>query len=150
MTEKQQEAKQLFEKHGTIAGAANEAGICPAAMRKRLRGIGMFPGVQHRDGTCDTTASVTVNHSLTAHSLVDFRNAYDKDTIIPRKIREALESIGSGWVYESELTRISGVGYADLGMYRDEFADHVVFIKRESKRAWTGSTETAEAMRKML
>jgi transposase-like protein len=82
-------------------------------------------------------------------SLNEFRLTYDKDTIVPARIRAALRELGQGWEYEAQFVRLAGVSAADLGNYRDQFADHVVSL-RESRRAWAGTTATAKAMREML
>lgn len=90
--------------------------------------------------------------SSTQHgrSLVEFRNTYDKSTIVPNKIKDALRTIGSGWEYEVAFAKLAGVSLADLGLFRDAFAAHVVQIGREGRRAWAGTKNTAEVMRRML
>jgi hypothetical protein len=82
-------------------------------------------------------------------SLAEFRAVYDKDFIIPRKIKAALAALGASWEYEVQFAKLAGVSLADLGNYRDQFADNVVTL-RESRRAWAGTTATAKAMREML
>jgi transcriptional regulator with XRE-family HTH domain len=82
-------------------------------------------------------------------SLAEFRQTYDKDTIIPGKVRAALREIGSGWEYEVQFAKLAGVSLADLSAYRDQFADYVVTL-RESRRAWAGTVATAKAMKEML
>ena len=84
-------------------------------------------------------------------SLDDFRKTYDKDTIVPGKIRAALEELGGeSWEYESEFVRRAGVSYADLGNYRSMFEDHVVTARKDSKRVWAGSPEFAAVLREMV
>jgi len=85
-----------------------------------------------------------------AKTLDEFRRTYDKDTIIPAKVREALERLADGWQYESEFVRAAGVSYADLGNYRDMFADHIVTIRRDNKRVWAGTTALAAQLREMV
>jgi lambda repressor-like predicted transcriptional regulator len=82
-------------------------------------------------------------------TLTEFKQAYDKDTIIPAKVKAALKMLGVGWEYEVAFARLAGVSLSDLGNYRDQFAGHVVTL-RESRRAWSGSTATAKAMREMI
>lgn len=84
-------------------------------------------------------------------SLHDFRSEFDKSFIVPQRIKAALKEIGaSGWEYEKQFAEIAGVSLADMGNFRDEFADYIVDIRRVSKRAWAGSVGTAKAMREML
>jgi hypothetical protein len=95
------------------------------------------------------TETATAPVKKPGRTLAEFRAAYDKDTIVPGKIRAAIKTIGGGWVYEVEFAKLAGVSLADLGNYRDNFADYVVAL-RESRRAWAGSAATAKAMREML
>jgi hypothetical protein len=83
-------------------------------------------------------------------SLSEFRAVYDKDYIVPKRIREGLKELGAGWEYEAEFIRQIGVRAADLATYRDMFADHIVNIRSESKRAWAGTVATAKQMREMV
>ena len=146
MTESQAEAQRMLEKYGSRAKAAQALGLSKTGFRQRLLG----QAEARTSGGVPISKSAPAPKATVVKSLVDFRLAYDKDTIVPKKIRETLTEVGAGWVYESEFVRMSGVTYADLGTYRDEFSEHIVWIKRESKRAWTGSVETAEQMRRML
>lgn len=82
-------------------------------------------------------------------SLSEFRSTYDKATIIPAKVKEALKSLGTGWEYEVQFAKLAGVSLADLGAFRDQFAPHVVSL-REGRRAWAGTAATAKQMREML
>jgi hypothetical protein len=82
-------------------------------------------------------------------SLSEFRNTYDKSTIVPAKIKAALKALGAqGWEYEVQFVRMAGISPSDLGNFRDMFADHIVALK--DRRAWAGSTKTATAMKEML
>ena len=86
-----------------------------------------------------------------AKSLSDFKKLYDKDTIVPAKIKAALKELGKdGWNYESDFVKDAGVSLNDLGNYRDMFSDYIVSLKRDSKRVWAGSKEMATEMRGML
>jgi len=83
-------------------------------------------------------------------SLAEFRNQYDKATIVPNKIKAALKQLGGGWEYEVDFGKMAGVSAQDLGRFRDQFSDHFVQIGRDGRRAWAGTTTTAKAMREML
>jgi len=83
-------------------------------------------------------------------TLSDFRNTYDKATIVPAKVKAALKELGAaGWEYEVAFAKLAGVSLSDLGMFRDEFAGYVVNL-RDSRRAWAGSEKTAKTMREMI
>jgi hypothetical protein len=97
--------------------------------------------------TIKPAAPLTVKKGKT---LADFRNTYDKATIVPSKVKAAIKEIGaSGWEYESQFAKLAGVSLSDLGMFRDEFAGYVVNL-RDSRRAWAGSEKTAKTMREMI
>lgn len=82
-------------------------------------------------------------------SLKEFRETYDKSTIVPQKIRNGLRMLGQGWEYEVQFAKMAGVSLADLGMFRDQFSEYVIPL-RESRRAWAGTLGVAKAMREML
>ena len=84
-------------------------------------------------------------------TLADFRQAYDKDTIVPAKIRGGIAALGpDGWEYEVEFAKMCGISLYDIGRYRDMFTDHVVQISKSSKRAWAATKALAAKMREML
>ena len=83
-------------------------------------------------------------------SLDEFKRQYNKDYIVPTKIREALKALGAGWKYEPEFAKDAGVSLADLGNYRSQFADHVVPLKRDSRRVWAGTVAFADKLKGML
>ena len=82
-------------------------------------------------------------------TLKEFKETYDKATIVPQRIRNGLKMLGQGWEYEVLFAKMAGVSLADLSAFRDQFADHVITLK-ESRRAWAGSAAVAKAMREML
>jgi hypothetical protein len=82
-------------------------------------------------------------------SLADFRSTYDKSVIVPAKIKAGLKELGAnGWEYEVAFARIAGISMADLGNFRDGFAEYVVSIRE--RRAWAGSKNMADKMRAMI
>ena len=118
----------------------------------RLTGLSENFTKQFLQGKCKAKAvksvdAVTVKKGKT---LADFRQAYDKATIVPAKVKAALKELGAnGWEYESQFHRIAGVSLSDLAMFRDQFAGHIVNL-RDSRRAWAGSEKTAKTMREMI
>lgn len=106
-----------------------------------------------KDKTEATRENAKPSYSKAANvkTLADFRQAYDKDTIIPAKIRDGLGFLGpEGWEYEVEFAKMCGVSLYDMGRVRDRFADNIVTIGRNSKRAWAGSKALAAKMREMV
>lgn len=86
-------------------------------------------------------------------SIEDFKAAYDKSFIVPRKIKEALAKLGDGWLRELDFAKLAGVNPNDLAAFRASFEeDHVVVLtgSERGKRAWAGSKRTATRMREML
>jgi len=133
MTQKQvQQARDAVAKHGTLAAAARALKLPKSTL-------------QHRLSTTDVAPTRTAGRSLD-----EFRSQYDKETIVPAKVRAALRELGSGWAYEIEFVKLAGVALADLANFRDMFADHVVAVQRSGKRAWAGTKATADKMREML
>jgi hypothetical protein len=86
-----------------------------------------------------------------AKGLSAFRAEYDRDYIVPTKIKAALRMLGQGgWEYEVDFSRMAGVSLADLAAYRDKFCGYWVQVKRDGRRAWAGSAALAASMRKMV
>ena len=128
---------KLVEKHGSIRAAARAAGIPGSTFRRRLKAGGVLP------------VKAAKPPSRPGRSVDEFRTLYDKDFIVPRKVRDGLKALGSGWAYEVEFAKLAGVTLADLAAYRDAFADHVLQLK-ESRRAWAGTKVVAARLREML
>ena len=77
----------------------------------------------------------------------EFRNLFDKDHIVPQRIKKALKAMGSNWFYESEFARFAGITLSALATYRDMFSPHIVEIRKTSRRVWFGSPTVADEMR---
>jgi NADH dehydrogenase/NADH:ubiquinone oxidoreductase subunit G len=135
-----EEARTLIAKYGSQSKAAKAAGVARSTLQRALASDGKA-----------TVIKPAVVPRKAGKTLADFRQTYDKSTIIPARVRDALKALGSsGWEYEVEFAKTAGVSLADLGRFRDQFADFVVAIGRDSRRAWAGSKATANAMREML
>ena len=140
----QQDAQAAIRKHGGVCAAARALGCDHSTLSRAARGL------SHSHGVTRQKAEPQAAPSKAGRSLTDFRQTYDKATIIPAKVKAALKALGTGWEYEVEFAKLAGVSLVDLGRFRDAFSDHVVSIGRDSKRAWAGTTATAKAMRDML
>ena len=82
-------------------------------------------------------------------SLTDFRKAYDKDTIIPSKIKAGLTELGQSWEYESEFVKRCGISFNDMGNYRDQFEGNWMVIRGDGKKVWS-SVKLIEEMKGMV
>lgn len=85
-------------------------------------------------------------------SLADFRAAHDKNVIVPARIKKALEEMNAesseNWCYEQELMKRAGISQTDMGMFREQFAAHIVETSgHNSKRVWFASAKVAEKAR---
>lgn len=130
-----EQAKAAVTKHGSVAGAARKLGVPRTTFTGWLKGV---------------PAKNPVNGERSGRSLVDFRALHDKAFIVPRKLADALKTLGDGWEYEVQFAKLAGVSLADLGNFRDQFAEHVVALRRDGKRAWAGTKAAAKKMREMV
>jgi len=140
------EAQAAIAKYGSQTKAAAGLGVSRSMLRRRLAGGGESKTAAPKQ---DAPKAVPIP-AKPGHTLADFRRTYDKDTIIPNKIKTALKALGGSWEYEREFVARSGVSYADLGHYREMFAENLVTIKRDSKRVWAGTTGLAAQLREMV
>lgn len=97
----------------------------------------------------ESNKSGNVGKPAPARSVIDFRKLYDKDIIVPQKIRAAFK-IMPDWLYETEFVREAGLTLADLAAYRDMFVDHIVTLKRDSRRVWARTPAIAEQLKEYL
>lgn len=135
------DCKAALAEHGSLSAAAKALGMNRNTFTRRMNGV---PPA----GSPRTAKPAAASQG---RSLAEFRATYDKDTIIPQRIDAGLAQLGKdGWAYEIEFVKLAGVGLAQLAAYRDAYAEHVVTLNRESKRAWAGSKALAAKMREML
>jgi hypothetical protein len=134
------EAKALLVKcAGNKSQAARRAGISRRTFARLLE----------RGAAQQVSKPPVVSSSVQARSLSDFRQTYDKETIIPRAVQSAFKQLGSGWVYEAEFVKLAGIALKDLAIFRDRYADHLVVVA-DHRRIWVGKTRVAEEMRRMV
>lgn len=88
-------------------------------------------------------------------SLLEFRQAHDKDYIVPQRLKAAINQLGAdGWEYEAEMIKLAQISTTDLGAYRDQFAafQAVATTTKSSgggvrkKIIWCGSTAFAKKL----
>ena len=143
------EALRILKATGGIREAAKAAKMSFGGFRSRLatakkRGLTLSAAKNAKPN------GKAMKPSKSGRSLQDFRAEYDKDFIVPQKISDALRILGDGWEYEVQFAKLASVGLVDLASYRDAFAEHVVVLGREGRRAWAGTKEAAAKMREML
>ena len=141
-----QTAEALIEKHGSARAAERATGTHHTTIMRAINGRAESRPAKK---AAPQTTQKPEQHRA-GRALAEFREAYDKATIIPARIRAALKTLGAGWEYETEFAKLANVSLIDLGRFRDQFSEHVVSVNRASKRAWAGTTATAKAMRDML
>jgi hypothetical protein len=149
----QAEAKALLAKHGSIRQTAKFLGIDRGTFRARLEGKGVRKGGKAPSPTpCASKTPAPKaerrNFRPKVKSVDQFRDLYDKDTIIPRKIEAGIASLGDGWVYESEFSRLAEVSHSQLSTYREGYLDHVV--QTPDKKIWVGDVKIAQKMRELV
>ena len=144
-----EQAVALVKKYGSENKAVRAAGCSRWELRSAL-GKEVLKSARPAGGATAKPAIAARPVPAGGRSLAEFRNTYDKNTIVPAKIKTALRQLGSGWEYEVAFAKMAGVGLAELGQFREQFVEHVVQIGRDARRAWAGTKATAEAMRRML
>lgn len=133
-----EEAQAALKKYGSQRKAAEALGIARSTLRV---------AAQRTPSGVKPVANPIVRDKK---SLTDFKNTYDKDTIVPQKIKSALAELGDSWEYEINFAKAAGVSMQDISNYREMFTDYIVTIRRDNKRAWTGSKSVASKMREMV
>lgn len=90
-----------------------------------------------------------------AKTIADFRAAHDVNVIVPNKIRGALASMlkegPEHWEYEADFVKRAGISQTQIGLFREQFNDHVVEAPgtsgRNGRRAWFADTKAAKKLR---
>lgn len=90
-----------------------------------------------------------------AKTFASFREAHDKNFIVPQKIRQGLTALGKdGWEYETDFIRACGLRITDFQAFSGEFEDFIVNLpasnSSRARRVWAGSKALAAKMREML
>jgi hypothetical protein len=131
-----EQARAALDKHGNKSAAARALGIHRDTMAKLIGGKYIPAPVPARAATRRTIQS--------------FREQFDKDTIVPRKIQDFLSSMsddGDLWIPESELRERAHISATTLNLYREQFAGQIVAVDR--KNIWCVNKGVANQIRKM-
>ena len=97
----------------------------------------------------ESSQSSLPEKELSVRSLQEFRNTFDLETIVPKKINVALKQLGSGWLYEMEFCKSADITSTQISNFRDRYSEHIVCI-RDRRRIWVGKKNIAEEMRRMI
>lgn len=90
--------------------------------------------------------------------LPEFRKLYDKNVIVPDKIRGALEALakkrsdGTAFLAEVPFLKSAALSTTDLALFREQFAAFYVNVgtERQPKRVWFGTKKAAAAARETV
>ena len=90
-------------------------------------------------------------------TLDSFRLAFDPEVKIPNKIRLGLQSLlaaegPEGWEFELEFCKRADVGPSVIGKFREQFNDHIVEVKCDTrsnnrKFVWFADAKVAKKAR---
>lgn len=131
-----EEAHELVSKFGgNITKAAESVGMPRTTFRQKLAG-------KRRTNSAAQPRKV-------GKTLSEFKERYDKDTIVPKRVTAALRELGSNWEYESVFVKTTGVSLADLGNYRDMFSEFYLTLK-DGRRVWSGSKTMIQELKEMI
>jgi len=82
-----------------------------------------------------TASAATATPGKGGRTLAEFRQQYDKSTIVPGRVKAVLKQLGTGgWEYEVQFAKIAQVSLADLSVFRDQFSAHVVQLREGAPR----------------
>ena len=96
----------------------------------------------------------TVTHACPGQTVDDFKRKFAgaTDGDIEELIKMALGKLAENdtWLTSYEFSKLAKVSTKQLSSMREQFADHVVHIRRSNQWAWFGMAKTAQQMRELL
>lgn len=87
------------------------------------------------------------------NDLSAFRSQYDRNVIIPNKIKAALARMlkesSEAWLENGDFSKLSGVGLTELGTFKTQFEKHIVEVggSGRGKRIWFADPKVATKAR---
>jgi hypothetical protein len=95
---------------------------------------------------------------MASKTLADFKSKFDRDVVVPGKIKAALDGLRKegpeAWEYEGDFIKRAGLSQTDMGTYREQFEKHVVIAKEIGKsssgagrRVWFADPKVAAKIR---
>jgi hypothetical protein len=96
--------------------------------------------------------------SAPAQGIDDFRATYDKNVIVPNKIKAGLEKLlalradGTAWATDVNFLKTAGLSTTDLARFREQFVEFQVNVgtDRQPKWVWFGSKKAAAKAREAV
>lgn len=90
-----------------------------------------------------------------AKTISDFKDAHDKDVIVPRKIQAALDGMlktgTEHWEYESDVVKLAGISQTEIARYREQFVKHIVVAPavhgKGTRNVWFANAKVAAKLR---
>jgi hypothetical protein len=144
-----EEAQAFVKKCGSIRKAAVAAGVSRRTMGRIVHGELKKPCKLTRHLSPSASAPSYAGASAAVRSVADFRNVYDLNTIVPKKIAAGFKLLGAGWMYESEFAKAAGLTLKDLGNFRENYMDHFL-VTRDGHKVWAGRVSVANELRQMI
>jgi hypothetical protein len=84
----------------------------------------------------------------------DFRALYDKNFIVPTKIKQYLAALGPRtWETEKEMCSKAGISTTDISAFRSQFEEYIVLAREPGKHPqtlWCGSKSFATELKGMV
>lgn len=88
-------------------------------------------------------------------TIADFRDAHDRDVIVPKKMRAALEAIAKvgpeHFEYEQDFIKLASISQGECSKYRVQFEKHIVETpaahQKTIKRVYFGNVKVAAKLR---
>jgi hypothetical protein len=128
-------AQEYLDQYGSLTKAAAALKISRSFFTKILR-KGM--------------PKVKTKAEPTGKTLQDFKQLYDVDQKAVNTIKATLKKLGNDlWMYEADFIRECKVSPLKVAAYREMFIDYIVFLRKERRRVWCGSTKFAEQLREI-
>jgi DNA-binding transcriptional regulator YdaS (Cro superfamily) len=135
-----QELEEAVAKHGSQRAAARALGISQSTLNEQLKA--RAPRAAAKPSEAAPSARPV------GFTRDDFRSKYDKNFIVPQRIREALKKLGPNrYLPEVDFTRLAGLSQTDMATFRPMFEDDFVVTVERTKRLWCGSKALAAEFR---
>ncbi len=90
------------------------------------------------------------------NTLDSFRAQFDTNVVVPNKIRAALAALAKegpeAWDYELDFIKRAGLSQTQIGMFREQFAKHVVEVRpvgggKSARKVWFADAKVAAKVR---
>ena len=141
MEPSKEEVLAAIREHGSQTSAAAALKVTTHYVRKALGTAHVLKAPTRHDDELPKRGGRT---------LESFREEFDREYVVMSRVTTALQELGDTWLYELEFSKAACVSLAELAQYRDRFAEYIVHLKKDGRRAWAGSPELAKQMQAMV